>query len=90
MVRATRQPARLTMDPQITRNIDLRNIGKGLAIGLSMLYGASRANDYALEQLDKRLDEVKHDTHEMITREADILRAEIRELRDHEAKRQNQ
>jgi cell division protein FtsB len=86
------------IDPQITRNIDLRNVGKGLIIGLSMLYGANSATDYAISQIEKRLDtqrayfldqfkEVKRDTHEQITREVDILRAEVRELRDHEARR---
>lgn len=82
------------IDPQISKNVDLRNIAKGLILGLSALYSVN----YALERVEKRLDtqrnyfldqfkEMKRDTHEQITREADMLRADIRELRDHEAQR---
>lgn len=79
---------------RLVQQVDLRNVGKGLFVGLSMLYGANRATDAALDQFDKRIEEVKRDMREhdaevgaRVARELDILRAEIRELRDHEARR---
>lgn len=84
------------LDPKVSKNVDLRNIAKGLILGLSALYSVN----YALERVEKRLDtqrdyfldqfkEVKRETHEQIVRETDMLRADIRELRDHETQRRD-
>lgn len=40
----------------MTLRPDWNNVAKGLVVGLSAIYGATRVSDYAIEQIQQRLD----------------------------------
>lgn len=81
--------------------VDWGNVGKGLVLGISALYGATRVSDYAIEQIQQRLDRLEDqfkETRRIIemndaaqdvrtTREFDQLRHDVNELRDRDSKR---